>query len=128
MFLKICFNQNYFVSLPDQPVYCDEGVLQKLLSSFPLSALILQCVQLEPATSPLSMSVTQLPVQQWEESVRASLEEEGGGWFDVLCATRTMATLLQEFYTGRNVSTLCVQASLNVILRAKMLQKTLCDL
>lgn len=103
----------HFVSLPDQPVYRDEGVVQKLLPSFPLSALILQCVQLEPATSPLSMSVTQLPVQQWEESVRASLEE--GGQFDVLCATRTMAALLQEFYTGRNVSTLCVQASLNVI-------------
>ena len=59
--------------------------------------------------------------------MRASLKEEGGQ-FDVLCATRTIAALLQEFYTGRNVSTLCVQASLNVILRAKMLQKNLFDL
>ena len=88
----------HFDSLPGQPVYRDNPAVRELLPSLPLPPLVLQCLQLEPT---LSLSLAHLPVQQWEESLRSSVEE--GDWFGVSCATRTISSLLQQIYSNGNV-------------------------
>ena len=93
--LTLCF------SLPGQPVYHDNPAVQDLLHSLPLPALILQCLQLEPATtSPhLSPLLSQLSLQQWQDSTSAT----EGDQFGLVCAVRMLLAVLHKLYSAESV-------------------------